>query len=85
LKVDERVRTAKGNRNQMVVLNVEVRAALDAATPVTLEDGAPNLSRDHVASRLLRQRIGRKDGVCTFELAFLATVALIDKRVDVLG
>ncbi len=84
MKVGDGVRATKRDRDDVVVLDIEVRATLDTTSSVALEDGAANLAGDDFSARLLREGVGRQDCVCPFELALLAALAFIDERVDIL-
>src|SRR4051812_14646433 len=78
LQVLGRVRAAERVRDDVVVLDVEVRAALDAAAAVALEDGEPHLARDRSASPLGGLAGERRVGAV--ERAPVAPLALADQR-----
>ena len=70
-------------RDDVVVLNVEVRFTLDTTASVALEHRLPDLARDDFAAQLARQGIGRNNRAGAFELALFAAVAFIDERLNV--
>jgi alkylhydroperoxidase family enzyme len=84
LEVINRRAASQRNWNDVVVLNVEGRATLSAATAITLEHGTLDLAWDVFATtpRLL---LNVQHKVRPFKAALFASLSLTHEREDILG
>jgi hypothetical protein len=85
LKVLDRRGAAHGEGDDVVVLDVEVAPALDAAPAVPLEHGELHLLGYGLALTLCRRGRGRHDGMGVLQLALALALASEEERLHVVG